>query len=60
MNDKLQDIDIEYEELRLENIKLRYATRSFVDAYERAMRDGTELQFTRREVDRIKQVQEIL
>ena len=59
----MQEVDYyeKYLETRTENIQLRYALRSLIDAYNRQIESGSEvLEFTPTEIERIKAVKSIL
>lgn len=56
----LAEAAYEYEVLRLENIKLRHALRSVIDAFDRAAKSGEGFSLTQEEAERLKAVQAIL
>lgn len=57
----MQEVDyVEHLELKLENIKLKHALRSFVDAHERSLAGQLPVTFTQQEIERIKLVQSLL
>lgn len=57
----MREIDLDYEKLRVENIKLKHALRSFVNAHVRMMMvEGAKFELTQKEAERIKLVKDLI